>query len=58
MANYQELKVKSFKLKKDAKEYLRKFKESNNLGEEKYKVETNFKPGEPLPWEAVILKKM
>lgn len=58
MANYQEVKVKSFKLKKEAKEYLHNFKEKNNLGDEKYKVETNFKPGDPLPWEAVILRKV
>lgn len=57
-ANYQKFKSKSFPLKKDAKEWLRKFKKANNLGEDKYKVETNFNAGDPQPWEAVILKKM
>lgn len=58
MANYQEFKTKKFTLKKDAKEWLRKFKKANNLGNEKFKVETNFNAGEPQPWEAIILKKM
>ena len=58
MASYQKFKSKSFLLKKDAKEWLRKFKKANNLGEDKYKVETNFNAGDPQPWQAVILKKM
>lgn len=58
MASYQKFKSKSFLLKKDAKEWLRKFKKANNLGEDKYKVETNFNAGDPQPWEAIILKKM
>ena len=58
MASYQKFKSKSFPLKKDAKEWLRKFKKANNLGEDKYKVETNFNAGDPQPWQAVILKKM
>lgn len=58
MAQYQQFKTKKFILKKDAKEWLRKFKKANNLGEDKYKVETNFHAGDPQPWEAIILKKM
>ncbi len=58
MANYQQFKTKSFLLKKDAKEWLRKFKKANNLGDDKYKVETNFNAGEPQPWEAIIMKKI
>jgi hypothetical protein len=58
VASYQKFKSKSFPLKKDAKEWLRKFKKANNLGEDKYKVETNFNVGDPQPWEAIILKKM
>lgn len=58
IAQYQKFKSKSFTLKKDAKEWLRKFKKANNLGEDKYKVETNFNAGDPQPWEAQILKKI
>lgn len=58
MANYQEFKTKKFTLKKDAKAWLSKFKKANNLGTDKYKVETNFNSGDPQPWTAIILKKM
>jgi hypothetical protein len=58
MAQYQKFKSKKFTLKKDAKEWLSKFKKANNLGDDKYKIETNFNSGEPQPWEAIILKKM
>jgi hypothetical protein len=57
MAQYQPFKTKSFKLKKEARDWLRDFKKRNQLGEDKYKVETNYKANQPLPWEAVILKK-
>lgn len=57
LADYQKFKSKKFPLKKDAKEWLRDFKKKNNLGNEKYKVETNFNAGEPQPWEAIILRK-
>jgi hypothetical protein len=58
VANYQEFKTKKFKLKKEAKAFLSDFKKKNNLGNEKYKVETNFNAGEPQPWEAIILRKI
>lgn len=58
MASYQHVKSKKFYLKKDAREWLREFKKDNNLGPEKFKVETNFHPDDPQPWEAVILRKI
>jgi hypothetical protein len=57
MANYTAFKSKKFKLKKEAKEYLTDFKKKNNIGDNKFKIETNFNSGEPLPWEAIILRK-
>jgi hypothetical protein len=58
MAQYQEFKTKKFKLKKEATVWLKDFKKKNNLGDDKYKIETNFNSGEPQPWEAIILKKI
>lgn len=58
MANYQKFKTKKFTLKQDATAWLKDFKKKNNIGTEKYKIETNFNAGEPMPWEAIILRKM
>jgi hypothetical protein len=58
MAQYQKFKSKKFTLKKEATAWLKDFKKKNNLGDDKYKIETNFNSGEPQPWEAIILKKM
>jgi len=58
MAQYQPFKKKSFKLKKEARDWLNDFKKKNTTDMDKYKVETNYEPGEPQPWTAVILKKM
>lgn len=58
MAQYQPFKKKSFRLKKEAREWLNDFKKKNTTEMDKYKVETNFNAGDPQPWMAVILKKM
>lgn len=58
MANYQPFKTKNFRLKKEARDWLTNFKKKNNLGMDKYKIETNYHPDTPMPWEAVILRKV
>ena len=58
MASYQPFKTKSFKLKKDAVGFIRDFKKKNTTDMDKYKTETNYNANNPLPWEALIMKKM
>jgi len=54
---YVPYKSKKFKLKKEATEYIRDEKKRVS-GASTLKVETNYNAGEPLPYEAVILRKV
>ncbi len=58
MAQYQEVKSKKFKLKKEARAFLADFKKKNTTEMDKYKVETNYNANDPQPWQAVILKRI
>ncbi len=54
---YIPYKSKKFKLKKEATAYIKEEKE-RAASSVVLKPETNYKPGEPLPYEAVILRKV
>ena len=57
MANYVEYKKKTFQLKKDATAWIKKTKKDAKLGGQSVKIETNYIPSSPYPWEGVILVK-
>lgn len=56
MAKYTKYKTKSFPLKKDAVAWAKKEKR-NFKGVKNMKIETNFNPDQPNPWEAIVLMK-
>jgi hypothetical protein len=56
MASYTEYKSKRFNLRKDASDWAKKEK-SRVEGVMVMKIDINYKPSEPMPWEAVLLIK-
>lgn len=55
MAEYLKYKSKKFELKKDAVAWTKK--EKKNAPDMGLKIETNYNPGEPMPWEGIVLKR-
>lgn len=56
MAKYTKYKTKAFTLKKDAMAWAKKEKKAYK-GVKNMKIETNFNPDQPNPWEAIVLMK-
>jgi hypothetical protein len=55
MVKYQAYKKKSFKLKQEATAWTKKEKKTSpGMG---LKIEVNYNPDTPYPWEGIILKK-
>ena len=54
MADYTEYKKRRFNLRKEASEWSQKEKDRVN-SVMKIKIDINYHPSEPLPWEAVLL---
>lgn len=55
-AKYSEYKSKRFDLRKDASSWAKKEKERAG-SVMTVKIDINYKAGEPMPWEAVLLVK-
>lgn len=56
MAEYLPYKRKEFKLQKEAISWTKKEKAAYG-GAKKLRIETNYNPGNPMPWEGVVLMK-
>lgn len=54
MAEYLPYKTKEFKLQKDAITWTKSEKKKYG-GNRPVRIETNYKPGNPFPWEGVVL---
>lgn len=56
MTEYILYKKKEFKLQKEAREWLQKEKKSYG-GTKPVRIETNYNPSNPLPWEGAVFLK-
>lgn len=56
MADYVVYKRQDFKLEKDAMAWAKEEKKKYG-GTKPIRIETNYNPGTPLPWEGVVMMK-
>lgn len=56
MADYLPYKKKDFKLQKDAIAWTKHEKKQYG-GTKPVRIETNYRPGQPFPWQGVVLLK-
>lgn len=56
MADYLPYKKRDFKLQKDAVAWTKEIKKDYG-GAKKLRIETNYNPTNPLPWQGVVLMK-